>query len=140
MYPLNAPSKLAIHLVNHNLGEFDQVLKVLGLGVNGKLGISGLPVQLHGDATFDGAGTGSLDDPAFNGHLTAGSFSTVITLPAQTEAKPTETSRNLSWDHLDATGSYSSSLISVEQATLSRHPRLRANAGPSHQPAAPNLR
>jgi translocation and assembly module TamB len=132
VYPLNAPSNLAIHLVNHNLGEFDQVLKVLKLGVNGKLGISGLPVQLHGDATFDGVGTGSLDDPAFNGHLTAESFSTVIALPApgiaetttvaaQAPAKPAETvSRTISWDHLDATGSYSSSLISVEHATLSR--------------------
>jgi translocation and assembly module TamB len=82
VYPLEEPSNLNIHLVNHNLGEFDQVLKVLDLGVNGKKGISGLPVTLHGDATFDGTGSGSLVDPAFAGHLTADRFSTVVVIPA----------------------------------------------------------
>lgn len=82
VYPLNEPSNLAVHLTNRNLGEFDDVLKVLDLGVNGKKGISGLPVQLHGEATFDGSATGSLVDPAFQGHLTATQFSTPIVIPA----------------------------------------------------------
>ncbi len=56
VYPVERPSDLTIHLVNHNLGEFDHVLKALDLGVNGKPGIGGLPIQLHGDATFDGSG------------------------------------------------------------------------------------
>ena len=47
VYPLNEPSNLAVHLTNRNLGEFDDVLKVLDLGVNGKKGISGLPIQLQ---------------------------------------------------------------------------------------------
>ncbi len=116
--PLTLPSHLDVHLVNHNLGEFDQVLKVLGLGV-GKLGISGLPVFIQGEATFDGVGEGSLDDPAFHGHLTATHFFTAFAIPvpgATTPAVP----RMITWDHLDATGGYSSSLISVQQATLSR--------------------
>ena len=82
VYPVERPSDLTIHLVNHNLAEFDHVLKALDLGVNGKPGIGGLPIQLHGDATFDGVGTGSLVDPAFKGHLTAKQFSTSFVLPA----------------------------------------------------------
>jgi translocation and assembly module TamB len=157
VYPVNEPSNLTVHLVNNNLGEFDRVLKTLGLGVNGKKGISGLPIQLHGDATFDGAATGSLVDPAFKGHLTANRFSTFVVLPAGAPARPqaplssqpsigpvalpaanstgepaqpangvpppgppAPVTTTISWDRLDATGSYSSSLISVEQGVLTR--------------------
>jgi translocation and assembly module TamB len=126
VYPLNEPSNLAVHLTNRNLGEFDDVLKVLDLGVNGKKGISGLPVQLHGEATFDGSGGGSLVDPAFQGHVTAAQFTTMFVIPpvgshaghpAEKVAKaPVPTT--FSWDHLDAIAAYSSSLISIQQATL----------------------
>ena len=87
VYPLNLPSHLDVHLVNRNLGEFDQVLKVLGLGV-GKLGISGLPVFIQGEATFDGVGDGSLDDPSFHGHLTASHFFTAFAIPALATKTP----------------------------------------------------
>jgi translocation and assembly module TamB len=139
VYPVERPSNLTIHMVNHNLGEFDHVLKALDLGVNGKPGIGGLPIQLHGDATFDGVGTGSLLDPAFKGHLNARQFSTSFVLPAsggkpQQPAQPlTEpaalseadstaagTSTSIFWDELDTNASYSSSLISVDHATLTR--------------------
>jgi translocation and assembly module TamB len=141
VYPLNEPSNLAVHLTNRNLGEFDDVLKVLDLGVNGKKGISGLPIQFHGEATFDGSATGSLVDPAFQGHLTAAQFSTMFVIPAVGSAAPllpsvgpvalpaadsgqavakSPVSTTQSWDHLDAIAGYSSSLISVEQATLTR--------------------
>jgi translocation and assembly module TamB len=151
VYPTNEPSNLSVHLVNHNLAEFDQVLKVLDLGFGPKKGIAGIPIRLHGDATFDGSGTGSLEDPAFAGHLTATQFSTVFEVPARLRAYPEEPQPSVgpaalpaahhaspatdqahpsapaaaiiktsAWDHLDATGSYSSSLISVEKATLTR--------------------
>ena len=144
VYPLNEPSNLAVHLTNRNLGEFDDVLKVLDLGVNGKKGISGLPIQLHGEATFDGSATGSLVDPAFQGHLTAAQFSTMFVIPAVGSTAPPPPSigpvalpaadsghpaeavsksavlTTQSWDHLDAIAGYSSSLISVEHATLTR--------------------
>ena len=119
VYPVEEPSNLTVHLINHNLGEFDRVLKVLDLGVGGKPGISGLPVQLHGEATFDGSATGSLVDPAFQGHLTATQFSTVFTIPAAA-GKPPNAPTTVSWDRLDTNASYSSSLISVERATLAR--------------------
>ena len=143
VYPVERPSNLSVHLVTHNLGEFDHVLKALDLGINGKPGIGGLPVSLQGDATFDGSGTGSLVDPAFQGHLTASRFSTLVVLPASTSPKPAEPSvgpvalpaansstptgapaagnpTTIHWDSLDTTASYSSSLISVDQATLMR--------------------
>jgi translocation and assembly module TamB len=147
VYPLNEASNLAVHLTTRNLVEFDRVLKVLDLGIGDKKGISGIPVRLHGEATFDGTGNGSLDDPAFHGHLTATRFATVFVLPAAVVAgtpkqtpqpppqpvlgpvalpaadsapAPAATVATLDWDHLDATGGYSSSLISVEQAVLTR--------------------
>ena len=142
MYPVEEPSNLSVHLVTHNLGEFDHVLKALDLGINGKPGISGVPVQLHGDATFDGSATGSLVDPAFQGHLTASQFSTVFVLPARQRASQARqpsvgpvalpaanstvepprppssaSSTGMSWTPI---ASYSSSLISVDHATLTR--------------------
>ena len=121
VYPLERPSNLSVHLVNDNLVEFDDVLKVLNLGVGGKPGISGLPVRLHGNATFDGTATGSLVDPAFQGHVTANQFSTVFAIPPlSTSEAQTGTPLTINWDGLDATAGYSSSLISVEHAVLTR--------------------
>ena len=67
VYPVDEPSNLSVHLTNHNLAEFDQVLKTFGLGVGGKTGITNLPIHLHGEAVFDGVASGSLVDPAFKG-------------------------------------------------------------------------
>ncbi len=144
VYPLNEPSNLSVHLTTRNLVEFDRVLKVLDLGIGDKKGISGVPVRLHGEATFDGTGNGSLDDPAFQGHLTATKFATVFALPAAVAAGtaqpsvgpvalpaagstpaplpagPASTVSTIDWDHLDATGGYSSSLISVDHAVLTK--------------------
>jgi translocation and assembly module TamB len=121
VYPVERPSNLSVHLVNHNLGEFDDVLKVLDLGLGGKPGVSGIPVQLHGNATFDGSATGSLVDPAFQGHVTASQFSTVFVVPPLSHSQPAAgTPININWDELDATAGYSSSLISVEKGVLTR--------------------
>jgi translocation and assembly module TamB len=122
VYPLEKPSNLSVHLVNDNLGEFDDVLKVLDLGVGGKPGISGLPLRLHGNATFDGSATGSLVDPAFNGHVTANQFSTVFVVPplSSSAAAGAGYPMTINWDELDATAGYSSSLISVEHGVLTR--------------------
>src|SRR3984957_7067835 len=119
VYPLTLPSNLTIHLVNHNLGEFDDVLKVLDLGVFGKKGISGLPIYVHGEATFDGTGGGSLVDPSFQGHLTASNFSTFFALPTPA-GTPAPAPLYITWDHLDTMAGYSSSLISVDHATLAK--------------------
>jgi translocation and assembly module TamB len=125
VYPLERPSNLTVHLVNDNLGEFDDVLKVLDLGF-GKPGVSGIPVQLHGNATFDGLASGSLVDPAFKGHLAANDFSTAFVVPTtESQSAPPGgpgpgTPINIRWDSLDTNASYSSALISVEHGTLTR--------------------
>jgi translocation and assembly module TamB len=143
VYPLERPSNLEVHMITHNLGEFDHVLKALDLGIGGKPGISGVPVQLHGNATFDGSATGNLVDPAFQGHLTAAQFSTVflppatvggpaqpahpstgpVALPASNstgEAAPAGKPVIINWDELDTIASYSSSLISIDHTTLTK--------------------
>jgi translocation and assembly module TamB len=149
VYPITLPSSLAVHLQNHNLGEFDHVLKTLGLNIGGKKGLAALPIQipfhLHGEGEFDGAVTGSLLDPQFQGHLTATQFSTVFVvphLPGTTAQQPSTgpvampaagstyasnasgpavaVPTTISWDRLDATASFSSNLVAVEQATLTR--------------------
>ena len=115
-------------------------------------GFRGLPIQLHGDATFDGSGTGSLVDPAFKGHLTANQFSTFV-LPAfreplQPASKPAAgtapAADSIYWDGLDTNASYSSSLISVDHATLTRGKTVihasGSTGGASHQPAASGFR
>jgi translocation and assembly module TamB len=122
VYPLERPSNLSVHLVNDNLGEFDDVLQVLNLGVGGKPGISGLPLRLHGNATFDGTASGSLVDPAFNGHVTANQFSTVFVVPPVSKSAAPDAAApvTINWDQLDAVAGYSSSLISVENGVLTR--------------------
>ncbi len=56
---------------NRNLGEFDQVLKMLGLGIGGKKGLqpfrSSFPSASMEKGNFDGSATGSLVDPAIPG-------------------------------------------------------------------------
>jgi translocation and assembly module TamB len=149
VYPITLSSDLAVHLQNHNLGEFDHVLKTLGLAIDGKKGLAALPIQLpfhpHGEGEFDGSVTGSLLDPQFQGHLTATQFSTVFVVPGMPGMAPQRPSTGpvalpaagsthasnpsepaapvpttISWDRLDATASFSSNLVAVEQATLTR--------------------
>ena len=162
VYPVERPSDLNIHLVNHNLGEFDHVLKALDLGVNGKPGIGGLPIQLHGDATFDGQGTGSLVDPAFKGHLTAKQFSTSFVLPALSSkaqaaqpsnepvALPAENPAPAGTANQHFLGSAGRERELLFQSHLRRSrdahpgqdgdPRLRATGSAPHQPAASGFR
>ncbi len=167
VYPLERPSNLDVHLITHNLGEFDHVLKALDLGIGGKPGISGVPVQLHGNATFDGSATGSLVDPAFQGHLTAAQFSTVflppaavgapaqpahpstasVALPASNstgEAAPTVKPIVINWDR----AGYHRQLLLQSHLDRSRHahqgqnsdPCFGANRGASHQPPEAGFR
>ncbi|HEY4052066.1 MAG TPA: translocation/assembly module TamB domain-containing protein [Acidobacteriaceae bacterium] len=137
IYPITAPSALNVHLATTNLAEFDRALIALGFGLNGKKGVAAIPVQLHGVAEFTGTLSGSLMDPDIKGHLTATKFVTQYSLPGQfpaagvSEVGVASNKTNITtasgtppaisgteWDRLDASGSYSSSLIAVQQATL----------------------
>ena len=143
VYPITRPSTLQVKLSTTSLAEFDHALTDLGLAANGKKGVAAIPVRLHGEAEFAGAVTGSLVDPDVTGHVTATNFSTDFILPGLTPASASRPLEKVSvsrspappplpgkaslethdhtihWDRLDTTGEYSSSRISIQQATLS---------------------
>lgn len=57
-----------------NLGEFNRALIAFGVGANGKKGTQAIPVQLHGQAQFQGIVTGNLATPDVKGHLSVNNF------------------------------------------------------------------
>ncbi len=66
--PLTA---LNVDLNLRNLGEYDQLLRTLGLTGNGKKGAAAIPVDLHGQATFHGTARGAIAKLDVKGHLEA---------------------------------------------------------------------
>ena len=114
-YPLSSPSALSIDFQSHNLGEFDTVLRSLGLVHDGKSGVAALPIALGGQADFHGTWAGSLTDPHIAGNLKATSLS--IEIPPSTNdhsAKP----QVVQWDTVDATGSYAADRIAIDHGEL----------------------
>ena len=142
-YPVTSTSALSVDFHFSNLGEFDTVLRSLGLRRNGKSGIAALPVSLAGQGSFKGSWTGSLANPRLAGDLNATQLA--IEMPA---ARPIPNSKPgqpqfVRFDSIEATGSYSSSRIVVEHSLL-----LRANAkvalsgtlvAASLEPSAPGI-
>jgi len=116
-YPLTSPSELYVDFRSRNLGEFDTVLRKLGLSRNGKTGTAALPITLAGQAEFHGSWAGSLADPRLAGNLKATQIA--IELPARTGAKPAPP-QFVRWDTVEATGSYSSERIAIEHSLLRR--------------------
>ncbi|HEU5457502.1 MAG TPA: hypothetical protein VFU68_02670, partial [Terracidiphilus sp.] len=114
-YPLESASQLTVDLDSRNLGDFDRVLRDLGLHLNGKNGAAALPVSLGGEAHFHGMWTGSLINPHLTGTLNATNL--VVDLPAATGSSQ---ARSLRWDSVDATGSYASNRITADHADF-RH-------------------
>jgi translocation and assembly module TamB len=53
-YPVTSASALSVDFHSRNLGEFDTVLRSLGLNRNGKTGTAALPLVLAGQADFHG--------------------------------------------------------------------------------------
>lgn len=124
VYPLTLPSSLQVHLRTHGLGEFDRILALVGLPAGKRKGAAALPLRLHGEATFDGRVSGPLGDPEVQGRVTAADFSTT--------ADPVQA---MHWDRLQATGDYSSRLISIQKAVIVRGPaeiRVDGEIHPHH--------
>lgn len=113
VYPVTGASNLQMHLATDNLGEFDRLLKTLGLEVNGRRGAAAIPVHLSGEAEFTGTVTQSLLDPDVRGTLAARNFATIFH-PSGSHAT------QIHWDSLNAAGEYSASRIVIQQATLVR--------------------
>ncbi|HEX3894206.1 MAG TPA: translocation/assembly module TamB domain-containing protein [Terracidiphilus sp.] len=114
-YPLNSPSVLAIDVHSGDLGEFDTVLRDLGLHRAGRSGAAALPATLAGEADFTGTWSGSLVDPRLNGNLKATNVS--VELPMNPQNTPGN-SRLIHWDAVDATGTYAASRIAVDHSQL----------------------
>ncbi|HLH34605.1 MAG TPA: translocation/assembly module TamB domain-containing protein [Alloacidobacterium sp.] len=137
VYPISRPSTLQVNLETTNLAEFDQALTALGVSAQGKKGVQALPLRLQGQAQFHGTVSGSIPDPDVKGHLIASNFDillpaptapTAVTQPAEgTEPADTQvpppaaaTQKTVHWDSLEADAEYSSRLIALQQATLTR--------------------
>jgi translocation and assembly module TamB len=135
--PMTDASALNVDFTTHNLNEFDRALIVFGVKANGKKGVAALPVQLHGQAGFQGTVTGSLLNPDVKGHVSAKDFATVIETAAVTHPPPQPatpvsavpphppppsqgTRQTVQWDDLELDAEYSPALISVSNLSLTR--------------------
>jgi translocation and assembly module TamB len=116
-YPVQRPSAINIDLESHNLGEFDTLLRRLGLHRGSKTGIAAIPASLGGQAEFHGTWTGSLADPHLDGALKAAQVT--LDLPPPADAPP-DTARLVQIDSADVEGSYAAAQIVVHHALLTR--------------------
>ena len=117
-YPLTSPSAISVDFHSHDLGEFDRVLRDLGLQRGGKSGTAALPVSLGGQADFHGTWSGSLADPHhrghFEGHQSGGRR--CRTMGNRNAQSP----QTVHWDALEATGTYSATRITIAHGQLSK--------------------
>jgi translocation and assembly module TamB len=117
-YPISSPSGFAVEFHSQNLGEFDTVLRDLGLNRNGKSGTAALPVALAGQVDFlHGAWNGSLRDPRLSGSLKATQLT--LELPANSATHSAQP-QFVHLDSIDTTGSYSAARIDVSQGVARR--------------------
>jgi translocation and assembly module TamB len=127
-YPLTSPSALTVDFHSRNLGEFDTVLRSLGVKRDGKSGTAALPIALTGEASYHGTWTGSLADPRLAGSLKATQLT--LEMPSLTSAQPPSAQpQPVHLDSIDATGSYSAARIDVAHALLLRGPMKLALSG-----------
>jgi translocation and assembly module TamB len=115
-YPLTSPTALSVDLHSRNLGEFDTVLRSLGLKRGGKSGTAALPVTLAGQADFSGSWTGSLMRPRLAGHLQATQLA--VEMPSQDSASGQPQFVHV--DSLEADGGYTPARIAILHATALR--------------------
>jgi translocation and assembly module TamB len=116
-YPMTSPTALAVDLHSQNLEEFDTVLRDLGLTRNGKTGTAALPISFNGQADFHGTWSGSLLDPKIAGSAKATQLA--VELAAISSPKSGQP-QYLRLDSVEATGSYSASLVDLSRCLLRR--------------------
>ena len=111
VYPMYSPTGVTVEFHSHNLGEFDTLLRDLGVTRGGKIGTAALPVSLAGEADFHGTWAGSLVDPHLSGTLAAKDVS--LEIPASKGER-----RQVHFDSIDADGSYSAARIAIDHGLL----------------------
>jgi translocation and assembly module TamB len=115
-YPLTSPTALMLDFHTRNFGEFDTLLRDLGLRRDGKSGAAALPVSTAGQADFDGSWAGSLVRPRLAGHLMSTDLDLELPPAAHAPGQP----RLVHVDSIEADGSYASQRITVQHATAVR--------------------
>jgi translocation and assembly module TamB len=133
-YPLTSPTSIAVDFHSHNLGEFDTVLRDLGVVSNGKQGVAALPIVLAGQGDFHGQWAGALADPRISGTAKATQLSILVPPATGASGKP----QFVSWDTVEATGSYSAARIDISRGQLLRGKALLSLEG-SLTAAVPGL-
>ena len=137
-YPITRPSAMQVQLATTDLGEFDHILKTLGVVARGKAGVQVIPVALHGEAQFEGTVTRSILDPDVKGSLAVTNFDLDFSAPEkvspvlQTVAATAAPERTVNWDSFHAQAEYSSSLIAIEQGVLQRGKTVVQLSGELH--------
>jgi translocation and assembly module TamB len=115
-YPLTSPSAFAVEFHSSNLGEFDTVLRDLGLSRNGKSGTAALPVALTGRMDFiNGFWAGSLVDPHLSGDIKATQLGVELTAISTTNSSQPQFLR---LDSVKAFGRYSAARIDLAHGQL----------------------
>lgn len=125
-YPMASASQFAVDLRSRNLGEFDTVLRDLGLKRAGRWGASALPVSLGGEAEFHGNWSGSLRSPRIAGAVKASNLS--VELLSLGAAQQSQQPRFLHLDSVEGAASYSDARIAIERMQIVRgRARLQAS-------------
>lgn len=118
-YPVKSATAISLDFQSRDLGDFDIVLRDLGVKRNGRVGTAALPVSLGGQAEFHGVWSGSLIDPHLVGNLSASNVT--VELPANPNDKANKP-QFVHWDTANATGSYSSARIAIDRGELTHGP------------------
>jgi len=116
-YPINSPSALAVDFHSQNLGDFDTVLRDLGLNRSGRSGTAALPIALTGQAEFHGLWNGSLRDPHLSGNLKAAQLTVEVPASSTDGSTPPQL---VHLDSVEATGSYSAARIEISHGAAHR--------------------
>jgi translocation and assembly module TamB len=127
VHPMSRATGINVDFHSTNLGDFDTLLRDLGLSRYGRSGAAALPINLAGQGEFHGAWGGSILDPHIAGSLKTTQIA-VEMLPARpspnssTAPPPSAPPQSVHWDYIGAAGSYSAQRIVIDHAILHRGP------------------
>ncbi|MDR3734507.1 MAG: translocation/assembly module TamB domain-containing protein [Acidobacteriaceae bacterium] len=79
-------TQLKADVTTHDLGEFNQLFRTLGLEYNGRRGMDAVPLKLHGDVHFVGTASGPVEMLDIKGHVVGQNLE--LTLPESASAPP----------------------------------------------------
>ena len=119
-YPLTSASSLAVDFHTRNLGEFDTVLRDLGMQRKGRSGVAALPISVAGQGDFHGSWSGSLASPRFAGNLTATQVDLEMSALAGDANASADQRRTVHLDSVNAAGSYAADRVAIDHGVLQR--------------------